>query len=375
MPKLFGRDWEKAELLRHVGQLSAVGGVQAVELGDGRERGVRTLQFRTGTGFAFSVMVDRGLDIGPCEFRGQSLGWHSSAGWPHPSFFEPSDPLGVLRTIGGMLFTCGLDHTLGPCEDTASQYHLPYKKMERYPLHGRIANLPARLTSYGERWEGNECVLFAEGVISQAAVFGENLRLIRRIESRLGANGLRIHDVVENVGYDPTPHMILYHVNTSFPLVMKGAEFVGPIEKIEWSNESGRGIGASPPRRASYKKFSSPVVGFVEQAWQHKMRARAGWVTVAILNRSLGLGLELRYRRATLPFFLEWRNMAAGNYVVGIEPGNAPALGRLAARKSGQLVILQPGERREYDLEISVLNGLRELSAARKRIRAVCRQP
>ena len=40
-----------------------------------------------------------------------------------------------------------------------------------------VSTIPARLTGYGETWDGDECVLWAEGIVQQSAVFGEDLHL------------------------------------------------------------------------------------------------------------------------------------------------------------------------------------------------------
>src|SRR5690348_15236026 len=58
MPELFGARYQRAELLRRIGRLEQVAGVRLVTIGDGQGRGVRVLEFRTGTGFAFDVLVD-----------------------------------------------------------------------------------------------------------------------------------------------------------------------------------------------------------------------------------------------------------------------------------------------------------------------------
>jgi hypothetical protein len=50
MANLFGREWTRAELLAHVGDLSQVAGVRLIELSDGVERGVRAADVRTGGG-------------------------------------------------------------------------------------------------------------------------------------------------------------------------------------------------------------------------------------------------------------------------------------------------------------------------------------
>src|SRR2546427_8346479 len=152
----------RRDLMRRVGRLEQVAGVRLVTLGDGVERGVRVLEFRTGTGFEFDVVVDRAFDIGRCEHAGRALAWTSRTGFAGPWFYEPVG-LGFLRSFGGgLLTTCGLDHVLLPAEDTAEQYGYPDKPRETYGLHGRVTGRPARLVGYGERWSGDECILYAE---------------------------------------------------------------------------------------------------------------------------------------------------------------------------------------------------------------------
>src|SRR5438132_11877405 len=99
MPLVNGKALTRHELMRRVGRLDQVAGVRLVTLGDGIERGVRVLEFRTGTGFVFDVLVDRSLDIGRCELRGQSLSWLSPTGGVWPCYAEPLS-LGRFRDLG-----------------------------------------------------------------------------------------------------------------------------------------------------------------------------------------------------------------------------------------------------------------------------------
>ncbi len=44
-------------------------------LGDGVERGIRAmLEFRSGTGLRFTVLIDRAFDIADCDYRGMAIG-------------------------------------------------------------------------------------------------------------------------------------------------------------------------------------------------------------------------------------------------------------------------------------------------------------
>ena len=50
MPELFGRRNSREQLLRRVGQINQVGGVERLTRDEGRERGARVLKFLIGSG-------------------------------------------------------------------------------------------------------------------------------------------------------------------------------------------------------------------------------------------------------------------------------------------------------------------------------------
>ena len=64
MAELFGQRWSRAELERRIGHVSQLGGVRLLTSDNGPSRGVRLIEFRTGTGFTFEVALDRGMDVG-----------------------------------------------------------------------------------------------------------------------------------------------------------------------------------------------------------------------------------------------------------------------------------------------------------------------
>jgi len=372
MPSLFGQWYTREQLLRRVGHISQVGGVQLLAAEDGPARGVRQLEFRTGTGLVFKVGLERGLDVGYCEYRGHSLAWIPPTKLPGPWYFQQPEAFGWLRTaLGGFNNTCGLLHIGNPEVVDVSQYNFPARPVDAYGVHDRAALLPGQLLSYGERWEGDECWLEATGDVVQAQAYGENLRLTRRYTCRLGESRFSMQDVVENAGYLRTSHMYLYHLNIGFPFVEAGAELVAPFDP----HQPPRVLFGNVSRPDEYRSFIAPTRNWVQQTFQHSLQAEPdGRVPVAVINPALnggaGLGLYVIYNRAQLPNYIEWRMMGEGQYAVGIEPCTS-GFGRAEVEAAGQMIWLEPGDRREYDLEVGILDGAEAIQAFRQRVAAV----
>jgi hypothetical protein len=169
------------------------------------------------------------MHVGYCEFRGRSLAWIPPTQLPAPWFFGEQAHLGWLRNaLGGLINICGLVHIGNPAGVTVDHFNFPVRDVELIGVNDRIALSPARLLQYGERWVGDDFWLAALREISQAQPFGENLRLTRRYEAKLGESKFRITDTVENLGYYPTQHMLLYHINFGYPFVQENAQVIIP---------------------------------------------------------------------------------------------------------------------------------------------------
>ena len=375
MVKLYGETLSRREVEERSGALSQFAGVRLMTLGDGVERGIRLLEFRTGSGLRFTVLIDRAFDIADCEFRGQAIAWHSSSGFRRPELheYEGEQGLSWARSFSGLLLTCGLDHILGPEETPADNYNYPGKKLVRHSLHGRVSTIPARLTGYGEKWEGDRCILWAEGVVHQSAVFGENLCLVRRIEADLGGAEIRLSDRVINDGFYRTPHMLFYHVNIGHPMLDEGARYLAPIADVVWASHAGE---AYERQGVGYRTAPAPQLEFREQVWQHETAADASGVTsVAVVNDRIGLGFQVTTKKAQLPCLYQWQHFQAGAYVMGIEPSTHHVLGDLAARERGEMIWLEHGEARDYDVAFRILDGVEEIAAVENHIRATAAQP
>ena len=371
--RAFGQDVDRAQLARLSGDLTALGGVRSVVLDNGTERGVRALEFRTGSGLIFDVLVDRAMDIGPAEHAGRSFGWRSATGFRHPGLHEYRDEDGLawLRSFSGLLVTAGLDHTLFTATVDASHYKYPYRQQVWNGLHGRLANIPARLVGYGEQWTSPErCILWAEGEIRQAAVFGEHLRLHRRIEADLGGDEIRLTDTVSNFGFDPTPHMFLYHINLGWPVLDEGSRYVAPIRRTLMATPS------VAEQRVSYSRMPAPQPGFVEQVYAHEMVPDADKrVTAALINERLEIAVAVDWSTDEFPNAFEWLHLREGAYALGIEPSTHGVGGAPAARQDGTLIWLKHAESRSYATRFRVVHGREALGDLERSIRSVAAQP
>lgn len=350
MPKLYGEELSRADLLKRVGDITQIARARPCRLVEGPEDGVRAIDVTTGSGLAFTVVPSRGLDISSASYNGRPLAWRSACGDAHPAHYEP-EGLGWLRTFpGGLLTTCGLTWMGAPGEDEGVQLG----------LHGRASHLPAYNVRCGGEWRGDDYVLFVEGTTRETVVFGENIVLNRRIEVCMGESCIVVTDRVTNEGFVASPHMMLYHMNFGYPVIAPGARVLTPsLAVTPRDDEALQGV-------ADQAHAVAPVPGFAEQVFFHTMQPdEQGMVTAGLLNPALcgGFGVRIRYRHAELPHFVQWRMMGEGAYVMGMEPGNALVLGRAVERAAGRLQVLEPGETRSYHVEISVVDGPEDAAA------------
>ena len=203
MPNLWGRQISRAELMARVGDVSQVGGVREYRLDGGAGDGLSVVDVNTGSGLRFTVIPGRALDISGAWFNDIPLGFRSAAGEMHGAYYEPEGWGWVRSTVLGLLVTGGLDNVGDPAVD-------PDRMYTDMGLHGRLSNLAASNVHADGEWRGDEYEMWVQGRVRQAALFGENLELKRRISSSLGSTSIRIHDEMTNLGSEPEPAMILF---------------------------------------------------------------------------------------------------------------------------------------------------------------------
>lgn len=361
--RLYNSDYSRRELLRRVGNLAQVGGIELVSPQQGHARDTRALEVRTGTGFRFRIMPDRGMDVGLAEFQGAGLCWLPPKGLAGPWYYEgDSDKLAWLRVgLGGLFNTAGLVSIGVPQEIDTSQYGFTQRMTAPYGTHDRIAFTPASSFNFGERWDGDRCLLWADGVVHQDIAYGENLSLARSYQTEIGASSLQMVDTVTNDGWFDTPHQMLYHFNIGFPIVDEGAEVLAAV--IEEPADMSFTTSEAPKSTSRWRSATAPVPGFTHEGYVVSMKPGSDHkVSVAVVNRRLrpelgGLGVYLRYDQRQLPTYIAWRMMREGLYAIGMEPATNPFDNPRELIEQGYPVMLRPGESRTYELEFGVLAG------------------
>jgi hypothetical protein len=97
MPTLFSRHFTPDDLRRLTGTLDQLAAVRLVEYADGKARGLRTAEVWKGSGFRFTIWLDRAMDIGPAEFFGPAARVAAShfyfVRWNRPSTSKDALPL------------------------------------------------------------------------------------------------------------------------------------------------------------------------------------------------------------------------------------------------------------------------------------------
>jgi len=319
-----------------VSNIAQVGGIETSVLDNGLGRGVRVAWFNTGSGLRFKVVIDRAMDIADAFFNQHSIAWLSHPGIMPPQPFS-NKGADWLRTFGGgLVTTCGLSHVGGDENDEYGSRG----------VHDLISNTPAEIISIIQPDPARGIYnMSMTGIIKQSKIFGPSLELKRTISATLGTPSFQIHDEIINKGNEAAPHMLLYHCNFGWPLADEGAQIFcnGEPPKIcPTINDKHNGPGQD--------------VFFIDAKPNNN-----GDCICGIENKKIGIAAVLKFTKKQMPWLTNWQHWSRGEYVTGIEPGTHPPIGQSKARADGTLIFIAPGETKQYDLQIEILNNPEEI--------------
>ncbi len=331
----------KEEIYQHAGSMQQIAYVREVEYLQGRATGLRAFQVKNGQ-MTYSVMQDKCLDISELTYRGINMTFLSKPGLNGRNSYDTHGAEAQRSIMGGLFFTCGFENICAPYS----------KESCEYPMHGRMRTTPAEHAGADAYWKDDQYHIEIRGEMREAELFGENLQLRRSISTVLGTPRIIVKDEIENQGFQSMPMMLMYHCNFGFPFLTRDAKMIFPSREITPRDEiSEKGVQC-------WNTMGSPKTGAVEEVFIHDLAADLqGNTVVGIVNEGLEMGLCIRFNKKQLPYFMQWKSTASGDYVVGLEPSNSLVYGRRYHEERGDLCMIAPQETFAVELVFEILDG------------------
>lgn len=303
----------RAELLARVGSPQQFAFVRPIQYQEGRSNGLRAVAVKNGP-MRFVAMADKALDVSELEYKGVNLSFLAKPGLNGRNPFDTNGDEALRSIMGGLFFTCGFENICAPYTDSSGK---------DYPMHGRIRTTPAEHVQSDAAWQGDDYVISVKGEMREAELFGENLVLRRTLSTTLGRNEIVIEDEVSNDAFQPQALLWMYHCNFGWPLLDEGATVLIPSLQALARDE------VTERDSTDWHTIQAPIAGQPESVYIHTLAADAAGDTFAgVVNAQCDLAVTLEFNIADFPLFMEWKSMAAGDYVVGLEPSNASVFGR-----------------------------------------------
>lgn len=337
---------EQYDFLKKVGNIQQTAAVRKIEFQEGRARGIQGFDIKNGP-LRFQVMGDKCLDISELSYKGVNLSFLAKPGLIGRMDYDTYGEEGTANLMGGLLFTCGLENTCLSCQEGDAVY----------PMHGRIRSAPAEQLCASAGWEGGQYRISVSGQMREAKLFGNHMTLTRRIETVYGERRLLITDEIENLAYREEPMMILYHFNMGYPFLDEKTRVILPTKKVTPRDE------AAMKSEELWDRMEPPADNEPERVYLHELaKDRGGNTFACLINEEMELGLRIRFSQKYLPYFVQWKSLASGDYVMGLEPTNSGVYGRIG--EGDKLHVMQPHTKEKIQLSIEILEGEAELKAA-----------
>ncbi|MDD4919683.1 MAG: aldose 1-epimerase family protein [Bacteroidales bacterium] len=329
-------------LIDYIGHPYQMYGAIPYEYSQGKAKGVKAIVVRNGSGLEMNILEDRCLDIAHLTYKGINLSYLSKCGIVGPEYYDKAGYEFLQSFFVGFLTTCGLRHIGAPCTVNG----------ESFGLHGSISGIPAEETTACVDETDGKKVIRVAGIMREARIFRENLVLKRSYEIPVGQNYFIIRNQIRNIGFVAEPVMFMLHMNFGYPLLSPDAMLVIPSEEIEPRDED------ASAGMASFKSIDEPVTQYREQVYFHRLKSKnSGQTSVGLVNKKLKMGVALSYSTIDFPYTTQWKQLAKGDYVLGIEPASCKMLGREKAQKEGALDYLMPQKATDLDVRVDILDG------------------
>jgi galactose mutarotase-like enzyme len=337
----------------------------------GRRDGVDVVEVDNGR-LRFVAIPTRGMGLWRATCGDVQLGWKSPVKGPvHPAFVPlwEASGIGWLSGFDELLVRCGL-------ESNGAPEFLPNGAL-RYPLHGLITNTPAHKVEV--TIDGDSGEIAVTGVVDEARMFGNKLRLSATIRTQVGSSALTVSDEITNLSAEPSELELLYHINFGLPLLTPGAKVVVPVKKLAPRD------AIAMANLPEWDVYGPETPGLGEACFFFDLAADAAGRTQVLLRSAAGnQGVSVKFNKSQLPCFTLWKNRqaAADGYVTGLEPSINFPNQRSFEKEKGRVAILAPGESRRFEVSIEAHADIAAVAAAEKAVAAfqgsvtpeICRQ-
>lgn len=326
---------------KYVGNDYQIFGTRHYRLTDGASDGCHCIDVRTGSGFEYTIVPDRGLDISLASYKGINLSYLTENMETHPAFYNSHESEWLRTFSGGLLTTCGPTNVGNPCEDDG----------EKLGHHGRWSAFSAKKVCDNSDFENGKIEI--SGTMHESYTFGCKLKINRKITSQIGSSSVTVEDCIENEGGKPVPLNLLYHINLGYPLLCEKTEiFVSSDDCFGYDDYSQK-------RLDEWKIFKAPCGENEELNYLHTFNPKTEEALALAHNKDIegGLAVYIKFNPQQLPYLTQWKLEDLKDYVLALEPANVPCESRNVLRERGQLPYLAPGEKVDFKVEIGVISG------------------
>ena len=339
---------DKSELYKYVGSIQQLAYVRPMICGEGRSSCMKVLDVKNDK-LRFQVMCDKCLDVSEFSYNGINMNFLSKPGLQGRNHYDTNGAEALRGIMGGLFFTSGFENICSPYESSG----------KKFPMHGRMRTTPAEQVSSETLWTDDGLKLKVSGTIREAELFGENMVLRRTIETSLGEKSFVLTDEIENEAFRDEPLMLLYHINLGYPFLSPALKLYIPTKNVVARDEASRG------HEAEYDRMEEPKENEPEYVFIHDMkRDEKNHSHVVAVNQQLQLGLKIEWTAQNLPYFMEWKSIAAGDYVIGLEPANSSVYGRAFHEKNRDLHLLRPFAKECNKIVFTILDGEADIEGA-----------
>lgn len=334
----------RIDSLSYLGSMQQLAFIRPIIYQDGRSTDLRAFQVKNGD-IQFTAMAGKCLDIADFSYKGININFLSKPGLVGRNHYDTNGQEALRSIMGGLFFTCGLENICAPCNDNGKEY----------PMHGRLRSSPAEHLSSDAFWKDDAYHLRISGEIREAELFGENMVLRRSIETVLGEAKVKISDTYVNQAFRPEPMMLMYHFNLGYPLLSEDSVLILPSKKVYPRDEISE-LGLD-----KWSQIEKPQHNKTENVFIHEIAYDSdGWSFAILWNPSLSIGFKLSFNNVNLPYFYQWKSMASGDYVLGLEPANSSVYGRLKHVEENSLHMLDPFEEEQIEIIIEMIDDKKD---------------